>query len=166
MGCRGRGWFPLPCISSVEACRRESMNGSGSTVEAAQGKLGEVNREPAIVDGLQGDAFSLQSFADKDLVMCPGELPAGRHAAHRHRGVVLRFGQAGRIWTRRRGVATVRSTHAQRLVRALLIELAAELIEAALLGAAVGRHRTHGFLLQGEMHAFVPSVLFRMCWLD
>src|ERR1041385_9046893 len=100
MGCRGRGRFPFPCISFVEAWRWQSMHGMGATVEASQGKLGEVNREPAIVDGLQGDTFSLQSFADKDLVMFPGELSAGGNAAHRHRIVVLRFGHTRRIGTR------------------------------------------------------------------
>src|SRR5216684_9137078 len=133
MGCRGRGRFPFPCISSVEACcRRQSMHRSGSAVEASQGKLGEVNGVPAIVDRLQSDAFSLQSFAYKYLVMLPGELSPCEHTPHRHRAVVFRFGQTRRIGTRRGRVAVGRGAHVQRLVRTLLVVLAAELIEATL----------------------------------
>lgn len=142
------------------------MNGSGVTVEAAQGKRGEVNRVPAIVDGLQCDAFSPQSFALKHVVVFPGELSGGAHASYDHGAVVLRFGQACWIRTRRRRVAAVRGSHAQRLVRTLLVVLAAELVEAALLGAPVGRHRRHGLLLQGQVHALVASVLLRMRRLD
>src|SRR5713226_1407731 len=97
MGCRGRGTFPFPCIRCVEACRGQSMNRSGSTVEAAQGKRGEVNRVPAIVEGFESDAFSPQSFAYKYIVMFPGKLPVREHAPHPHRALVFRFGHARRI---------------------------------------------------------------------
>src|SRR5262249_56096940 len=55
---------------------------------------------------------------------------------------------------------------AQGFVRALFVILAAKLVEAALLRAPVGSHRRHGFLLQRQMHTFMPSVLLRMRRLD
>jgi hypothetical protein len=46
------------------------------------------------------------------------------------------------------------------------IELLDEIIEAGLLLEAVEAWRPRGFLLQGEMHAFVPAVLLGLARLD
>src|SRR5690242_1848399 len=51
-------------------------------------------------------------------------------------------------------------------MRALGVELAQEGIEAFLLLQAVGAWRPSRLLFEGEMHAFVPTVLLRMAWLD
>ena len=78
---------------------------------------------------------------------------------------VLELGQAG-IGARRGGVDLGGGLHAQGLVRALVVELLAEAVEAPLLLQAVLRRRPGGRFLQREVHALVGTVLLRAPRLD
>src|SRR5216684_2283294 len=72
---------------------------------------------------------------------------------------IERILQAGRIGARRGRVNRRRRYLAQRLMRPLVIELVAEVIEAPLLGSERGGRRLGGFCLEGLVHAFMPPVL-------
>jgi hypothetical protein len=52
------------------------------------------------------------------------------------------------------------------LIRALVVELVEEIVEAGLLLQAVHARRSGGFLLKGEAHTLVAAVLLRVAWLD
>ena len=54
----------------------------------------------------------------------------------------------------------------ERLVRADVVEGAAEVVEVALLGTEVGLRRPSGFALEGSVHAFVTAVLLGLSRLD
>ncbi len=69
-------------------------------------------------------------------------------------------------WAWRRVIASGRRRLIQRLVRTHEIELRAELIKASLLATERAGCGAGGFLLQGPVHALVPSVLFGMAQLD
>jgi hypothetical protein len=56
-------------------------------------------------------------------------------------------------------IETRRRFQVQCLVRSVVIELVAEEIEGALLGAVVGRRWTSGFSFQSAMHSFMSAVL-------
>jgi hypothetical protein len=78
---------------------------------------------------------------------------------------IVDVGQAG-IGARGGLVDLSRTHHLQSFVRALAIENFHEVIEAGLLLQEVGGRRFRGFFLQGEMHAFMASILLGMAGLD
>src|SRR5437868_2352325 len=135
-----------------------------STVPAQHSEF--VIRKPqapdTIIDLLQPHRLVRQRVRNEDHFAMPTNLPATSHLAHlpgfgildrrrmpwilAHRGLIPR-----------RGCGLIES-----LMRTILVVLAPELIEAALLRAPVGGGGTRGGLLQGAMHAFMPSVLLRL----
>src|SRR5262245_20650507 len=56
--------------------------------------------------------------------------------------------------------------HVKRLMRPLLLELVAEVVELPLLCAKAGAGRSGGFGFQGAMHPFVAAVLLRFAGFD
>src|SRR5882724_10778365 len=66
----------------------------------------------------------------------------------------------------RRSVAGGRRLLIERLVRALVVELLPEGIEAALLRGEVAGRWARRLGLQGAVHAFMPAVLLRVAGLD
>src|SRR5690242_13427941 len=117
------------------------MNRPGTAIESSQRELGKVNREPALGDRMQPDAHDNESFANKDIRVLPGELTAKVYAPHQHGTAVLGFAHTRREHAQRGCITTRGRMHAQRLMRTLFVVLAAELIEAVLLGATIGGHR-------------------------
>ena len=59
-----------------------------------------------------------------------------------------------------------RAFHAESFMRSFVIELLQESVELGLLLQDVGPRCTSGFLLQGEMHAFMTTVLLEITGLD
>jgi len=80
------------------------------------------------------------------------------------RVVVKRIGEIREalIWACGRAVDFRRTFHAQSLVRAILVELFDEIVELALLLKTIETRRPCRFLLEREMHPFVPSILLGM----
>jgi hypothetical protein len=71
----------------------------------------------------------------------------------------MRRAVAGWHFARGGFVPRVRGIHVEGFVRSLIVELAAEAIEAELLRAHRGRRRTGGRVLQYFVHALVATIL-------
>src|SRR5947208_11959013 len=71
-----------------------------------------------------------------------------------------------RHWSNRPGVTRHRRLLIEGLVRALVVELVAKDIEAALLGREAAGRRTRRLRLQRAMHPFMAAVLRRAAGLD
>jgi hypothetical protein len=70
------------------------------------------------------------------------------------------------IGTWRRPVDFGRTLHAEVLLRTIIVELLDEMVEPGLLLKTVEARRSRRFLLEREMHAFVPLVLQGMAGPD
>ena len=70
------------------------------------------------------------------------------------------------VRTRRRQVELGRVAHVEPLVQALVVVALDELVEARLLLQQVLGSRLGGVLLEGQVHAFMATVLFGVTWLD
>src|SRR3954449_1504781 len=111
-----------------------------------------------MVAGLEfGDAQELASqyFADEETVTFPHDLARGTHAADLVIGVVPRVLNAIRHGSLRWHVEFVRGSLAQRFVRALLVVVPAEGVEAGLLFGRVRRGWARRLCLERAMHALM-----------
>src|SRR2546425_12938883 len=79
---------------------------------------------------------------------------------------ILESGQLGRHRPGRGRVARRGRLLIERLMRALVIELVAKRVEAALLSGQAACGRARGGRFQGAVHALVPSILVRPPRLD
>ena len=122
----------------------------------------EPHPPPTLRARLQTHRLTFQSVGDKDVVSAPPHLPAGGDSPHLPVGSILDFPQP--LWVSARGAAVVRGRGLlpQRLMRALVIVLLPELVEALLLRAPVASRRRSRGLLQRSMHPLMPPVLLRL----
>jgi len=122
-----------------------------------------------MVAGLEfGDAQELASqyFADEETVTFPHDLARGTHAADLVIGVVPRVLNAIRHGSLRWHVEFVRGSLAQRFVRALLVVVPAEGVEAGLLFGRVRRGWARRLCLERAMHALMSAILLRRGRMD
>ena len=111
------------------------------------------------------DGLSSKDLAEIDFFVAQTDAAT----AGDHDGFVVE----GIVDVRQPGVATRgglvdlrRTFHIQSFVRALVVEDLNEFVEAGLLLQEVGGRRLGGFLLQGEMHALVTTILLGSTWFD
>ena len=141
------------------------FHNSGLQVEVTQIILHEADQPDIFVNFLDADSLSGEDLAEVDFLVAQ----TNRAAAGNHDGFVVEgiidIGQAG-VRARRRLVDFRGTLHIQSFMRTLLVEDQHELVEAGLLLQEVGGGRLSGFFFQGEMHAFVASILLRMASFD
>src|SRR5262249_24482152 len=118
-----------------------AMDREGAPVDEAEFDAGEA--DPPVAAGALGDAngFADQDLAEEDELAAPLDLAVGVDTSHRMIAVVGRLAQRTRIAPGRGPVERRRRLLAERLMRPLLVELAAEAVEAALLGGERRRRR-------------------------
>src|SRR5262249_46897412 len=107
-----------------------------------------------------------QDLAEEDELAAPLDLAVGVDTSHRMIAVVGRLAQRTRIAPGRGPVERRRRLLAERLMRPLLVELAAGAGEAALLGGERRRRRRGRRCLERAVHAFVAPVLLRLARRD
>jgi hypothetical protein len=134
----------------------------GFRVQRCDRVPGDVDAQVTVVDGQQADALAGHHLGEKHFVHVEAELTVLEHAPHIHDGVVLGLGHAAAKQARRVAINRIRRLHGQRLVRAQLVVFSPELVEGLLPHAAVGYERQRSGLFQCAVHAFVPSVRFRI----
>lgn len=126
----------------------------------------EEQVEDAIVDLLQADEVIVESVGDEDLV---AEHPDGAIAAdaadEEVRGVVVGLDPSGE-GASGGSVELGGALHGEGPVRAVVVELVAEGVKAALLGREGGGGRDGGFPLESAVHALVDGVLVGAAGLD
>src|SRR5260370_23925278 len=107
-----------------------------------------------------------ECLADENQFAMPPDLAVAADPAQLEVGGLVRILEPVRISSRRRRVVPCRRSLAERLMRALMIDLGAERIEAPLLGRRGGGWRAGALDLEGPMHSFMASVLLRLAGLD
>src|SRR6266436_7227289 len=154
-------WATRSVVSSSRAerpartwCKLES-----EAVDGTELNRSEVHRGVAVIIFMQADHFADQWPGDENQLALPFNLAVAADPAQCEVAGVGRICEPGRIGSRRRRVNRRRHRLAQGFVRALMVKLCTEIIEAALLGGERGRRRLRGFRLEGLVHAFMPSVL-------
>ena len=121
----------------------------------------ETDDVSARFDFGQADDFTRQSFADKHMFAAPLDPARRAHASHLVTGIVPRLFQTmGKGALRRRSMARWRRL-LKRLVRALLVIVPPEPVEARLLLVDSRRRRPRRLGFQRAMHALVTAVVLR-----
>src|SRR5262245_56970796 len=120
-----------------------------------------VDAPLSVIARLEPDRFVDQRLADEHTLAAPLDLAPQVHATHGVAAWVFGLAQAAAVAPRRRGVVRRRRRLAERLVRPLLVEDAAERVETPLLLAHAGGRRRGGVFLPGAMQTLVPPVLLR-----
>src|SRR5260370_4814186 len=169
---RGKAAFAFPLSGISSACFHDSwglcsllsqrLDPALVTVEASNRKAGEIYPIVAVIDRFQSNRLTCQGLAQKNMLMFPVKLAVLLHASHQQVAVIRRLRHPRGISTRREAVKGGRRALLHCLMRTLLVILLAKTIEDLLLRSSIGRRRTGGFRMQGAVHAFMTSVLFRM----
>src|SRR5216684_2414299 len=128
-------------------------------VDGAKLNRSEIQRGVTVSIFMQTNQFTDQRSGDENQLALPFNLAVAADPAQVAVAGRERILPAGRIGARRGRVNRRRRYLAQRLMRPLVIELVAEVIEALLLGSERGGRRLGGFCLEGLVHAFMPPVL-------
>src|SRR3954466_8929737 len=164
-------------VGVVGVCGRSGRFAEPRTGRSEPGEAATAIDEPHVavveahdmVAGLEfGDAQELASqyFADEETVTFPHDLARGTHAADLVIGVVPRVLNAIRHGSLRWHVEFVRGSLAQRFVRALLVVVPAEGVEAGLLFGRVRRGWARRLCLERAMHALMSAILLRRGRMD
>src|SRR6266849_3201570 len=123
-------------------------------VDGAKLNRSEIQRGVTVSIFMQTNQFTDQRSGDENQLALPFNLAVAADPAQCEVAGVDWIFEPGRIGSRRRRVNRRRHRLAQGFVRALMIKLCTEIIEAALLGRERGRRRLRGFCLEGLVHAF------------
>src|SRR5229473_2354559 len=129
-------WATRPPPSSASAQRR---SGAGrelerNAVDGPELHRSEVHRGVAVIIFMQANHLTDQWPSDENQLALPFNLAVAAHPAPFAVAGVGRIFEPGRIGSRRRRVNRRRHRLAQGFVRALMVKLCTEIIEAALLG--------------------------------
>src|SRR6266852_477767 len=154
-------WATRSVVSSWRAERpaRTWFKLESEAVDGTELNRSEVHRGVSVIIFMQADHFADQWPGDENQLALPFNLAVAADPAQCEVAGVDRICEPGRIGSRRRRVNRRRHHLAQGFVRALMVKLCTEIIEAALLGRERGRRRLRGFCLEGLVHAFMPPVL-------
>ena len=112
------------------------------------------------------DEFSDQRFADEEQFALPHDLAVAAHTPHLVIGIIPRVLKA--LWhgARRCRIELGGQSLIQRLVRALLVVVSAEVVKADLLFGPACCRRARGLRLERAMHPLVATVFLRRCRTD
>src|SRR5260370_13294990 len=135
-------------------------------VDGAKLNRSEIQRGVTVSIFMQTNQFTDQRSGDENQLALPFNLAVAADPAQCEVAGVDRICEPGRIGSRRRRVNRPPHPSAQGFVRALMVKLCTEIIEAALLGGERGRRRVRGFRLEGLVHAFMPPVLLGLARRD
>src|SRR6266849_2731295 len=154
-------WATRSVVSNSRAERpaRTWFKLESEAVDGTELNRSEVHRGVAVIIFMQADHFADQWPGDENQLALPFNLAVAADPAQCEVAGVDWIFEPGRIGSRRRRVNRRWHRLAQGFVRALMIKLCTEIIEAALLGRERGRRRLRGFCLEGLVHAFMPPVL-------
>jgi hypothetical protein len=128
-----------------------------------------VSKEDSIkpwCDQLECQLFEAEYFADEDSAFVPAYVAAIIHASQKETLRVRELRQLAWQSDGARVVETRWDLVVQALMRALVIEHVAKVIEAALLCAKECRRRFRRLLLQRAMHPLMATVLLRSACLN
>src|SRR5260370_12842323 len=142
--------------------RSQADKFAGTAIDEAQGDIGEAD-EPVTVGTLaDGDGLTGDRFGHEEQAAAPLDLAARAHAPDLLVRTIIDI--ADRLAERpgRRAIELGRLALAQRLVRSLMVERAAEGIEAALLVRSGGARRLPPPALARPLPALVPTILLRL----
>src|SRR6266852_6809633 len=142
------------------------LNAQVSLAQPAEPQRPKVDVPDPVVDLLEADVFADADRRDVDPAAVPANAAIGADIPHLEPIRVLERRRAIRHRARRRFIARRRRLLIERLMRALVVELLAEDVEAALLRRQAPRRRPCGLGLQGPVHPFMPAVLVRAPGLD
>lgn len=120
----------------------------------------------SVIERHETDRLADEDLADIERVALPFDLAVVAHSADLGIVGVFRLPKPSAIAARRWRIVMCRRGLAEGFVRALFIVGLAEAVEPALLGRSGCSGWTGGLALQGQMEAFVPSVLLRLTGLD
>src|SRR5437667_2780007 len=142
------------------------LNPQVPLAQAAEAQWPKVHIPDPVVDLLEADVFADANRGDVDPATVPPNAPVGADIPHLESIRVLQWRQA--IGHRPRGgvITRCRRLLVECLMRALVVELLAKDVEAALLRREAPRRRPCGLRLQGTVHPFMPAVLVRAPGLD
>src|SRR5260370_42105738 len=155
-------WAPCCVVSSSGAERpaRTWFKLERNAVDGTELNRSEVHRGVTVIIFMQADHFADQWPGDENQLALPFNPAVAADPAQFEVAGVDRICEPGRIGSRRRRVNRRRHRLAQGFVRARMIKLCPEIIEAALLGGDRGRRRLRGFCLEGLVHTFLPPPPF------
>ena len=140
---------PPPSSSSAHRWSGAGLELERNAVDGTELNRSEVHRGVTVIIFMQADHFADQWPGDENQLALPFNLAVAADPAQFEVAGVDRICEPGRIGSRRRRVNRRRHRLAQGFVRALMIKLCTEIIEAALLGRERGRRRLRGFCLEG-----------------
>ncbi len=125
-----------------------------------------VDIPDAVVDFLEADIFPGTGDGDVDPATVPPEATVGADIAHLEAVGILEGWQFVGHRPGGRCIAGGRGAPVERLMRALMVELLADVVELLLLCAPGGAGRSGGVGLQRAMQALVATVLVRFTGFD
>src|SRR5271167_2577981 len=147
------------------ACRKPTKL-LGLPVDNTEIDFGEADQPVANLGFGNADRLADQRLAEEDHVAAPTDLAIAADLAHGVIGIVPGLLNLIGIGSRR-GPIAARGRHlAERLVRAIVVEIVAEAVEARLLFGRRGGRWTRGLRLERGMHALVTPILLRRAGLD
>src|SRR5712692_668695 len=129
-------------------------------VKPAQDDGAKTDPPAVVAEFLHTDQLARETLTDEHRVPAPLDLAIVAHPPDDLGGGVGQLGQPLRIRPRRGLVDGGGRPLPQRLVRPLVVEDVAKLVEAALLGPPRRLRGLRGFLLESEMHPLMPSIFF------
>ena len=132
-----------------------------TAIEKAEVVAAEAHDMVSIFEFGQADRFARQRFADEGAFASPSDFACRANPAHLMVGVIPGILDALRHGARRRPIEIGWRPLAQRLVRTLLVVMAAESVKARLLVAGVSGRRLGGLRLERAVHALMSPVLLR-----
>src|SRR6185312_1853745 len=150
-----KGWT-MDLSGVMPPLRSRELTGLGDGAELDRA----VAYGPAVIVRLdQPDGFADQGFAEEEKTSLPLDFAILAHASNQVVGTVLWLAQTAAPITRGRLVDAAWRHLAEGLMWPLLVEVAAEAIEPALLSAQVGSRWTCGLVLERAVQPLMTSVL-------
>ena len=142
-------------VTAGRSSRRNAAQFFGDTIDDAELDIGKLDPPIAVLGLGNGDRFADQGLADEDVLAPPFDLAVAADAADLEIGSVARVFDLARIRARRGLIVLPGRLLAQGFMRSILIEVAAEAIEARLLRRERRGRRIGGLGLERAMHALV-----------
>jgi hypothetical protein len=142
------------------------LDAASAVGKAAELHAAIIHVPQPVSDRFEADGLFGQDVADIHPGLPPADAAVAAHFPQLEVAWVLERLDRAAVRPGRGAIERRRGLHAETLVRALGVELLAEGVEAALLGALIGPGRPSGGGLERPMHALVSGILLRVAGLD